>query len=45
MKKVTDLFVCYKIIYTFASLNKKKQDDSELYIYSTVWYYYSTGKV
>ncbi|KXT38810.1 hypothetical protein HMPREF2141_00359 [Bacteroides uniformis] len=43
-KKVTNFFVCYEIISTFAT-SKQKEDDSELYIYSTVWYYYSTGKV
>ena len=40
-----NLFVRCEIISTFATSKQKKEDDSELYIYSTVWYYYSTGKV
>jgi lipopolysaccharide biosynthesis glycosyltransferase len=41
MEKVTILFACYNFIPTFAAVLKKKQDDSELYIYSAVWHYYS----
>jgi hypothetical protein len=43
-KKLIDLFAGYEIIPTFAGVIAKWQDDSKLYIHSTMWQYYSTGK-
>jgi len=46
VKKVTDFFAWNEIISTFATLlTEYNKNDTEFYIYSTVWYYYSTRKV